>query len=62
VNGPSVHRKIDVSFPLKTKKGVSFSPPKAGYHIYNMVINKEHLSKEGLERVRSISKNINSDE
>jgi hypothetical protein len=48
-----------LSFPLKTKKGVSFTN---WYHIYNMVINKEHLSKEGLERVRSISKNINSDE
>jgi hypothetical protein len=47
-----------LSFPLKTKKGVSFTN---WYQVYNMVINKEHLSKEGLEKVRSIVKTINSD-
>lgn len=40
-----------LSFPLKTKKGVSFTN---WYQVYNMVINKEHLSKEGLLKVRSI--------
>ena len=48
-----------LSFPLKTKKGVSFTN---WYQVYNMVINKEHLSKEGLLKVRSIVKTINSDE
>lgn len=46
------------SFPLKTTKGVSFSN---WYQVYNMVKNKEHLSPEGLEKVRSIIKTINSD-
>nr|QWC53654.1 LAGLIDADG homing endonuclease [Rhizoctonia solani] len=47
-----------LSFPLKTKKGVSFTN---WYQVYGMVINKEHLSKEGLDKVRSIAKTINSD-
>jgi hypothetical protein len=47
-----------LNFPLKTKKGVSFTN---WYQVYNMVINKEHLSKEGLEKIRSIVKTINSD-
>ena len=69
-----------LSFPLKTKKGVSFTKlgscssklnklnklklqlPTNWYQIYNMVINKEHLSKEGLDKVRSIVKTINSDQ
>lgn len=47
-----------LSFPLKTKKGVSFSN---WYQVYNMVINKEHLSPEGLDKLSSIAKTINSD-
>lgn len=44
------------SFPLKTKKGASFDK---WYAIYNMLLNKEHLTGEGLENIRSLSKLIN---
>ena len=43
-------------FPLKTKKGISFIN---WCKIYNMVINKQHLTEEGLLEVRSIVKTIN---
>ena len=45
-----------LTFPLKTKKFNSF---KKWLDIYNMVLNKEHLNKEGLEKIRAMSKIIN---
>ena len=44
------------SFPLKTKKGASFDK---WLVIYNMVLNKEHLTHDGLQQVRELSKLIN---
>ena len=44
------------SFPLKTKKGASFDK---WLTIYNMLLNKEHLTPEGLQLIRSLSKQIN---
>ncbi len=44
------------SFPLKTKKSNSFVN---WLKVYKMVLNKEHLTKEGLETVREIKKTIN---
>jgi hypothetical protein len=43
-------------FNLKTKKKESFYKWK---EIYNMVLNKEHLNKKGLETIRIMSKQIN---
>ena len=50
---------IFFSFPLKTKKSKSF---KHWVKVYNMCLNKEHLSKEGLKKVIEISKTINNDQ
>ena len=44
------------AFPLKTIKVISFAN---WYKVYIMVINKEHLTPEGLEKVRQIKKMIN---
>jgi hypothetical protein len=43
-------------FPLKTKKEISFTN---WCKVYNMVVNKQHLTEEGLLEVRSIVKTIN---
>ena len=44
------------SFPLKTKKSNSFYN---WLKVFKMVLNKEHLTVEGLETIRSIKKSIN---
>ena len=44
------------SFPLKSKKSISYA---YWFKVYKMVINKEHLTTQGLERVRTIKKTIN---
>ena len=44
------------SFPLKTKKSNSFYN---WLKVFKMVLNKEHLTNEGLETIRSIKKTIN---
>lgn len=43
-------------FPLKTKKATSLAN---WLKVYEMVINKEHLTDKGLEKVRKINKTIN---
>lgn len=43
-------------FPLRTKKLASFTQ---WCKILDMVLNKEHLTQEGLERVRLLQKSIN---
>ena len=43
-------------FPLKTKKFNSFNN---WLKVFKMVLNKEHLTAEGLETIRSIKKTIN---
>lgn len=49
-------RQYFLAFPLKTKKGESFSK---WNDVYNMLINKEHLTVEGLISIRAIAKTIN---
>lgn len=44
------------SFPLKSKKSISYVN---WFKVYKIVINKEHLTTQGLERVRTIKKTIN---
>jgi LAGLIDADG endonuclease len=44
------------NFSLKTKKIDSFNKWK---EIYYMVLNKEHLNKDGLDKIRKLSKQIN---
>lgn len=44
------------AFPLKTKKAESF---KKWSEVYNMLLNKEHLTTAGLVRIRAIAKTIN---
>jgi hypothetical protein len=46
------------NFPLKTKKGESFN---RWFVIYNMLLNKEHLTQNGLQQIRLLSKLINID-
>jgi hypothetical protein len=43
-------------FPLKTKKSISLAN---WLKVYNMVLNKEHLTEEGLKKVREIKQTIN---
>ena len=43
-------------FPLKSKKSISYAH---WLKVYKMVINKEHLTTQGLEIVRAIKKTIN---
>jgi len=43
-------------YPLKTKKQISFLN---WSKIYNMLLNKEHLTDEGLYKIREIKKTIN---
>jgi len=49
-------REYFQAFPLKTKKGESFF--KWG-EVYEMLLNKEHLTADGLIRIRFIAKSIN---
>ena len=44
------------TFPLKSKKAVSYAN---WLKVYQMVINKEHLTTQGLEKVRVLKKTIN---
>lgn len=44
------------SFPLKTIKATSFAN---WFKVYTMVINKEHLTEEGLDKIRKIKKKVN---
>ena len=44
------------SFPLKTKKSNSFYN---WLKVFKMVLNKEHLTADGLETIRSIKKTVN---
>src|SRR5205823_13010612 len=45
-----------LTFSLKTKKNESF---KHWLEIFTMVLNKEHLVKEGLDKIRTMAKIIN---
>lgn len=44
------------NFPLKTTKNYSFE---IWANIYNMLINKEHLTNEGLNKIRFLRSNMN---
>ena len=44
------------TYPLKTKKQISFLN---WSKVYNMLLNKEHLTDEGLLKIREIKKTIN---
>lgn len=44
------------NYPLKTNKLISFNK---WYHIYNMILNKEHLTLEGLNKINILRKDIN---
>ena len=50
-------RDYFLAFSLKTKKAESF---KHWIEIFTMVLNKEHLGEEGLEKIRAIAKIINT--
>jgi adenine-specific DNA methylase len=43
-------------FPLKTKKATSLAN---WLKVYEMVLNKEHLTDKGLEKVQEIKRTIN---
>lgn len=45
-------------FPLKTKKNISFL---TWIKIYNLVIEKKHLTPEGLETIQSLIKKLNKE-
>jgi hypothetical protein len=49
-------RDYFLTFSLKTKKAESF---KHWIEIFTMVLNKEHLIQEGLDKIRAIAKIIN---
>lgn len=49
-------RDYFVFFPLKTKKSASFEK---WCEVYSMVLNKQHLTNEGLAVIRVIAKQIN---
>ena len=49
-------RDYFLAYPLKTKKAESF---KHWLEAFNMILNKEHLMPEGLDRIRTIAKLIN---
>uniref|UniRef100_UPI0028E0A2EF hypothetical protein n=1 Tax=Perenniporia fraxinea TaxID=1350006 RepID=UPI0028E0A2EF len=51
----SVHSYFNL-FPLRSKKAVSYAN---WLKVHKMVLNKEHLTTQGLERVRAIKKTIN---
>ena len=44
------------SFNLKTKKKESFDK---WLEIYNLILNKEHLNKDGLDKIKILSKQVN---
>jgi len=46
------------TFPLKTKKAVTLNNWK---QVYNMVINKEHLTEEGFNKVRSLKNDVTNE-
>ena len=65
-------RDYFISFPLKTKKSKSFehrllpvtlalARGRYAQEVYNMCLKKEHLTVDGLKKVREITKNINND-
>ena len=43
-------------FTLKSKKAISYAN---WLKVYKMVINKEHLTIQGLERIRALKKTVN---
>lgn len=43
--------------PLKTKKSISF---KRWSYIHNLISKKEHLTKDGLDKIKELTKNINA--
>lgn len=49
-------RDYFLAYPLKTTKVESF---KHWLEVFNMILNKEHLIPEGLEKIRAIAKLIN---
>ena len=49
-------RDYFLAFPLKTKKSKSLN---YWLKVYTMVLNKEHLVLEGLDKIRAIAKKIN---
>lgn len=49
-------RDYFLTFSLKTKKAESF---KLWLEVFTMVLNKEHLVQEGLDKIRAIAKTIN---
>ena len=49
-------RQYFLAFPLKSKKGESFSKWES---VYSMILEKEHLTSDGLLRIRTIAKSIN---
>lgn len=49
-------RDYFIAFPLKTKKADSF---KNWINVFTMILKKEHLVSEGLEKIRAIAKIIN---
>jgi hypothetical protein len=49
-------RDYFLTFSLKTKKAESF---KLWLEVFTMVLNKEHLVQEGLDKIRAIAKIIN---
>lgn len=44
------------AFPLKSKKGLSFSK---WYNIYNLVARKSHKTRAGIANIRTLAKDIN---
>jgi hypothetical protein len=48
-----------LAFPLKTKKAKSFMK---WNQAYTMMVNKEHLTHDGLAKVRIIAKSVNKDD
>lgn len=49
-------RDYFLSFPLKTKKYKSFL---IWLEVYNMVLNKDHLTPEGLVKIKILAKQVN---
>ena len=45
------------AYPLKTKKSISFSK---WNEVYSMVLAKQHLNQEGLNKIRVLSKQVNA--
>ena len=47
---------ILIKFPLKTKKSKSYEN---FIKVYNKILNKEHLTEEGLNKIKIFKKAIN---